>query len=323
MVIPNAICMHEEDYGISWKHTDFRTEEVEVRRSRRLVISMICTVGNYEYGFFWYFYNDASIEVEVKLSGVLTTGAIEDGELPRWGKMVAPGIYGPNHQHFFNFRLDMSIDGAGNSVYEVDSVPEPDPALNPHHNAWITQDTLVASEADGARDWNWSTGRYWKVSNPSKVNELGQPVAYKLTPKDIVPVMVQEGSHIYDRARFVQHNLWVTRYDPTEKFAAGDYMYQSADAQGLPEFIADDAATGGHRRGALVHRRSPPRGAAGGLAGDAVRLHRVPPQAGGILRRQSGAGSAAVAAEGVSRLASRGSSGGRAGAGVVGSRRRH
>ena len=79
VTIPNAICMHEEDYGISWKHTDFRTGEVEVRRSRRLVISMICTVGNYEYGFFWYFYNDASIEVEVKLSGVLTTGSIAEG----------------------------------------------------------------------------------------------------------------------------------------------------------------------------------------------------------------------------------------------------
>lgn len=242
VIIPNAICMHEEDFGISWKHTDFRTEEVEVRRSRRLVISMICTVGNYEYGFFWYFYNDASIEVEVKLSGVLTTGAVEvePGEQPRWGKMVAPGIYGPNHQHFFNFRLDMSIDGAGNSVYEVDSVPEPDPALNPHRNAWIAKDTLVASESDGARDWNWSTGRYWKVSNPSKKNELGIPVAYKLVPKDVVPVMVQEGSYIYDRARFLQHNLWVTKYDPAEKFAAGDYMYQSADVQGLPEFVAGD-----------------------------------------------------------------------------------
>jgi primary-amine oxidase len=243
VTIPNAICMHEEDFGISWKHTDFRTGEVEVRRSRRLVVSMICTVGNYEYGFFWYFYNDASIEVEVKLSGVLTTGAVEveSGEQPRWGKMVAPGIYGPNHQHFFNFRLDMSIDGAGNSVYEVDSIPEPDPELNPHHNAWITRDTLVASESDGARDWNWSTGRYWKVANPSKRNELGIPVAYKLVPKDVVPVMVQEGSYIYDRARFLQHNLWVTKYDPAEKFAAGDYMYQSADVQGLPEFVADDA----------------------------------------------------------------------------------
>ena len=48
----NAICIHEEDFGIGWKHTDMLTEEVEVRRSRRLVVSSISTVGNYEYGFF-------------------------------------------------------------------------------------------------------------------------------------------------------------------------------------------------------------------------------------------------------------------------------
>jgi hypothetical protein len=64
-----------------------------------------------------------------------------------------------------------------------------------------------------------------------------------LLPSDthIVPVMVEVGSYIYDRAWFVQHNLWVTRYDPDEKFAAGDYMYQSADLQGLPQYLTDDA----------------------------------------------------------------------------------
>jgi primary-amine oxidase len=241
VVIPNAVCMHEEDYGIAWKHTDFRTGEVEVRRSRRLVISTIATVGNYEYGFFWYLYTDGNIEYEVKLTGVLTTGAIAEGEKPRWGALVAPGLYGPNHQHFFNVRLDMSVDGPGNSVYEVDSVPEPDPALNPHHNAWVTRETLVASEAQGARDWEHSTARYWKVVNPSQVNEVGSPVGYKLMPRDVVPSMVQKGSAIYDRARFVQHNLWVTRYDPSELYAAGNYPYQCPDAQGLPEYVADDA----------------------------------------------------------------------------------
>jgi len=38
LTIPKAICMHEEDVGVAWKHTDFRTEKVEVRRSRRLVV---------------------------------------------------------------------------------------------------------------------------------------------------------------------------------------------------------------------------------------------------------------------------------------------
>ena len=56
----NAICVHEEDYGILWKHVDLPSGRTEVRRSRRLVISSIATVGNYEYGFYWYFYLDGT-----------------------------------------------------------------------------------------------------------------------------------------------------------------------------------------------------------------------------------------------------------------------
>lgn len=54
--IENCVCMHEEDHGILWKHQDWRTGLAEVRRSRRLTVSFICTVANYEYGFFWHFY---------------------------------------------------------------------------------------------------------------------------------------------------------------------------------------------------------------------------------------------------------------------------
>jgi primary-amine oxidase len=241
VTIPNAICMHEEDFGISWKHTDFRTGAVEVRRSRRLVLSTIATVGNYEYGFYWYLYTDGTVEYEVKLTGVITTGAVAGGTAPPWGSLVAPGLYGPHHQHFFSVRLDMSVDGHHNCVYEVDSVPEPSPADDPHHNAWITRSTLVATEREGGRDADASTARFWKITNPSVRNELGEEVAYRLAPGAVVPPMVRPGSAIYDRARFVQHNLWVTAYDPAEKYAAGDYPYQSPDAQGLPEYVADDA----------------------------------------------------------------------------------
>ena len=53
-----------------------------MRRLRRLVISFIATVGNYEYGYFWYLYNDGTIEYEIKLSGVLSTGAIAARRAP-------------------------------------------------------------------------------------------------------------------------------------------------------------------------------------------------------------------------------------------------
>ena len=52
----NAICLHEEDDGILWKHLDFRLDKTEVRRARKLVISCIATVGNYEYACYWYLY---------------------------------------------------------------------------------------------------------------------------------------------------------------------------------------------------------------------------------------------------------------------------
>ena len=80
--LPNAICMHEEDYGILWKHVDMPSGRVEVRRSRRLVISSIATVGNYEYGFYWYLYLDGTVQLEVKLSGIMSTQAVAPGAPP-------------------------------------------------------------------------------------------------------------------------------------------------------------------------------------------------------------------------------------------------
>ena len=39
----NAICLHEEDYGMLWKHVDGRNRVSETRRSRRMVVSSIAT----------------------------------------------------------------------------------------------------------------------------------------------------------------------------------------------------------------------------------------------------------------------------------------
>ena len=70
--IPNAICVHEEDSGVLWKHVDERAG-VEVRRARRLVISFHVTVANYEYLVYWRFYQDGNIECEVRATGILVT----------------------------------------------------------------------------------------------------------------------------------------------------------------------------------------------------------------------------------------------------------
>ncbi|WP_028063099.1 primary-amine oxidase [Solirubrobacter soli] len=243
MTIPNAVCMHEEDYGIGWKHTDFRTEEVEVRRLRRLVISSIATVGNYEYGYFWYLYTDGSIEYEVKLTGVISTGAVEPGTKPKHGTLVAPGLYGPHHQHFFCVRLDMAVDGNANTVVQVDSEPLPWGPENPTGTAWVTKRTPLTSESHATGKIDPLRGRFWRIENPNEVSALGDPVAYKLVPGENVAPMYAPDSRFANRAGFTREHVWVTAYDPAERFAAGDYPNQHPGGDGVARYVEADRPT--------------------------------------------------------------------------------
>lgn len=234
--IPNAVCLHEEDFGMLWKHLDFRTEKVQVRRSRRLVISFIATVGNYEYGFFWYFYQDGTIEYQIKLTGIVNTSAIPPGETPKYGTLVAPGLNAQIHQHFFNVRLDMTVDGLANSVYEVNTVAEPLGPSNPNSNAHYVERTLLATESEAQRTIDPMSGRFWLVANSSVKNSLGQNVGYKLMPGDNVLPFAHPSASVMKRAAFMTKHLWVTPYSPDETAAAGDYPNQHPGGAGLPDW---------------------------------------------------------------------------------------
>jgi len=243
MVLSNAICMHEEDFSILWKHLEYNADgstRVEVRRSRRLVISSISTVGNYEYGWYWYLYQDGTIQFEVKLTGIIAPAAITPGEQPVSGTLVAPGVYGPHHQHYFNIRLDMMVDGAENSVVEVNCEPLPWGPDNPRGNAWTPRETLLATESEAQRMIEPRTARYWKIINPNSRNALGQPVAYKLVPAGNAFPFFHEGSPQWQRGGFARHHLWVTTYHPAERYAAGDYPNQSPGGDGLPRYTQQD-----------------------------------------------------------------------------------
>jgi primary-amine oxidase len=238
--LTNAICMHEEDYGLLWKHLEYNEDgstRAEVRRSRRLVISSISTVGNYEYGFYWYLYQDGTIAFEMKLTGIIAPAAIAPGKQPVAGTLVAPGLYGPHHQHYFNIRLDMMVDGLQNSIMEVNCEALPWGEGNPRGNAWVARETLLARESAAQRTIEPRTSRYWKIVNPSSLNALSQPVAYTLMPeKNAFPLFAQ-GSPQWQRGGFTRAHFWATAYDPAERYAAGDYPNQQQGGDGLPTYI--------------------------------------------------------------------------------------
>ena len=241
MEIPRAVCLHEEDNAVLWKHVDAETG-AQVRRMRRMVVSTHITVANYEYLVYWRFYQDGNIECEVRASGLMVTTPMQsDGDSSPYGTTVDTRTYAPFHQHFIIAKLDLDIDGEENTVLEVDSVAAPISEDNPYGLALSAQATTIESESQSARDYDWGTQRIWKLINPKKVNRHGANTAYKLVPGAAIPSLLDPSSPVYQRAPVIDHTLWVTAYDDDERWPAGDYPTQSSEDTGLTRWITEDA----------------------------------------------------------------------------------
>lgn len=237
-VMKNAICLHEEDYGVLWKHTDMFNGMAETRRSRRLVISFFLTIGNYDYGFYWCLYLDGTIQLEAKATGIVFASAYRgpDG----YSTEMAPGLGAPFHQHMFSARLDMAVDGDVNVVEEVDAVAVPIGPDNPWGNAFRPQKTRLSRESEAMRIADNLKARVWHITNPTKQNRLGQDVGYALHPEGQPVLLADPSSSIAQRAAFATKHLWVTQYDPSERYPAGQFVNQHPGDGGLPSFIAHD-----------------------------------------------------------------------------------
>ena len=223
--IKNAICMHEEDFGILWKHVDV-DGHVEVRRGRRFVVSSIVTINNYEYGYYWYFYQDGSVEFEAKLTGILLTLSDAPGVPHPSATQLEEGLWAPYHQHTFCARLDLDVDGGTNTVIEVDSVAVPPGPENPHGSAYVTTQDVIKSEKSAARLLDLGKSRYWKIINPNKKNHVGQPVGFKILGNVNCLPFADPDSVIGKRAGFMYRHLWVTKNSQAERYPAGEYPYQ-------------------------------------------------------------------------------------------------
>ncbi|MFF1386245.1 primary-amine oxidase [Arthrobacter sp. NPDC058288] len=237
--IRNGICMHEEDWGILAKHSDLWTGINYTRRNRRLVISFFTTIGNYDYGFYWYLYLDGTIEFEAKATGVVFTSAFPEGGSANISQL-APGLGAPFHQHLFSARLDMAIDGFSNRVEEEDVVRQPMGEGNERGNAFSRKRTVLARESEAVREADARSGRTWIISNPESHNRLGEPVGYKLHAQGQPTLLADPDSSIARRAAFATKDLWVTRFAEDERYPTGDFVNQHSGGAGLPAYIAQD-----------------------------------------------------------------------------------
>jgi primary-amine oxidase len=244
----NAVCIFERDADVAWTHSEAATGETNTRRGQELVVRFMAVIGNYDYGINWVFRPDGTLVQETEAHGILEPKGVhaetvhDDHAGPETvhGPLVAPGIVAPYHQHFFNFRLDLDVDGTRNTAVEMNVVPGVGDPAAVDRQGFTVVETPLTTELAARRDLNFATHREWKVINPGRQNSLGYPVGYQLVPGENAVAYQAPSTWVRQRAGFVDHHLWVTPYTPGELYAAGDYPNQSRGGAGLPAWTAAD-----------------------------------------------------------------------------------
>ncbi len=222
----------------AWRHFEsFSGGRYEGRAAVELVVRSIAQVGNYDYAIDWVFTQNGSIRVEVGLTGIDAPKAVTQatrGEADDlYGTPVAPFLVAPNHSHFFNFRLDLDIDGQANT-FILGNLRER-PAHGPRRSVWAHQQEPVTSEAHALTH---DAHQLWQVVNPNRRNAMGRPVGYQIETHDSVEPLLAKAD--YERAGFIGRPLWITAYDPEQRYSSGDTPNQNPGAPGLPQYVRDN-----------------------------------------------------------------------------------
>lgn len=243
----NAVMLYERDGGVLWKHLDQFSQAVETRRGRELVLGFMTTVGNYDYGIHYIFHQDGLIEVEVQLTGILLAKGSALKENPCIGgcmPLVEPNIVAPNHQHFFNFRLDLDIDGATKNV-PVETNIAALKIKNPGFNAFEAINTNLLNEKSAVRDFNYASARRWKVISTDAKNKMKHPTGYCLLTGENSSAFLTKESSIWKRADFIHHPIWFTRYHDEEQSGSGEYPNQDLGGNGLNSWTKNNESLDG------------------------------------------------------------------------------
>jgi primary-amine oxidase len=253
---PQLACLFERVTGDPvWRHWDEDTYAVSGRPTRELVLRTVATVGNYDYLFDWRFEQDASITVGVGATGILEVKAVSDqradtpqssglvgkdpdGNKVEFGQLVAPGTDGVDHDHYFSYRLDLDVDGVNNSLMVDKMVPYelPKTALG-RHWIWAMKPEMIKSEGDAKLNVSIEHPAMWMFTNENVKNALGQNTSFEIMPGETGISLLPSTEWPQKRAGFSEHNLWVTPYDPSERYASGVYVMGSKGEDSLPEWV--------------------------------------------------------------------------------------
>lgn len=238
--------LFERDGGPEWTHNDFVTGNTESRNRRELVLRFITTIGNYDYIFDWVFMQNGAIRIDTGASGIEAVKAVASKTIhdktahadTRNGTLVQQHLVGVYHQHIYNFRLDLDVDGQKNNVVKLTPKAQT-PVNNTYRNSEIVLDqTIYQNELDAAQKWT-DPSQILLVMNAEKENKQGYPTGYQIIPYAggthpfAENLLFTNDSYLAKRVAFAGKHFWVTPYNENEIYPEGKYINQSTKESGL------------------------------------------------------------------------------------------
>jgi primary-amine oxidase len=248
LTTPNALCVFERSGGDpAWRHSESINQTYEGRPNIELVVRMAATIGNYDYLFDWVFNDSAEIEVRVGATGIDALKGVAAKQMgdatatadTRYGTLVAPNLVAINHDHFFNFRLDLDVDGPANSFNHDVYRPMLLPPGSPRRSTYTVEPRIAATEKAAQLDSHDGPSKL-RVLNENRTNAVGNAVSYEVLVANHARLLLDPQDWPARRAGFLQHDVWVTPYVPEERYAGGQYALASRGDDGLAVWAARD-----------------------------------------------------------------------------------
>lgn len=254
--IPDALCVFERNIGDpAWRHFEVFAQgpdtfvPAEGRPETELVVRSASEVGNYDYLIDYRFKQNGEIYLKIGATGLDAVKGVNSTSMAdataakdtRYGRLIAPNLVAPYHDHYFNFRLDFDIDGPDNTMMVQNIVAGDVPADSPRKSFWTVRSDRVDSEKAGTFQISAFKPKYFHIMNTNADGYLGHKPGY----------MIHHGSIAYGpfdfdgdppmvRNRYIENSVWTTAYDPEERYAGGKLAFASDGSDGLHAWIEDD-----------------------------------------------------------------------------------
>lgn len=246
--LPHAVCFFERSTGDpEWRK--FNYVSVNGRPATEFVMRSASTVGNYDYLIDYIFMPTGELRVRVGATGTDAAQGVRAVDMAdehaaedtKYGTLLSKQLVAPNHDHFFNFRLDFDVDGLKNTFVRDVLTGEALPEDSPRRSIWTVKTDTPQTELAAVSDVQSSVPTLFRFLSESGQNAVKNPTGYLLMPKDsYVHSLLDPADPPVQRNDYINHQIFITPYDPTELYAGGKYAMQSDGSDTLGKWVKKD-----------------------------------------------------------------------------------